>query len=379
MKFSTDRATLLRALSMVSGVVERPQQTQAILPVLSHLLFDCNEGGLSITGTDLEVELNVRIREGIEVEQPGRATLPGRKLAEIWRSLPEDVPVTVEMGDQATVRSGRSRFVLATLPTEEYPDMESAGEGAAELSVAPGDLRRLLAQTSFAMAQQDVRYYLNGLLLEVTDAHIRAVATDGHRLAMCTLPGGAQGADKVQAIIPRKGVVELGRLLADAEGEVELSVGTNSLRASHGGYALTMKLVEGQYPDYIKVIPEAGARQLSGDRDTLRQSFQRAAIIGSDRRSVAPLVRLAVGPRSIAGESEQRGNPRRSGRRGIRRLRRREVRNRLQRRLPAGRSRCGGRGQCPHFDFRQRRKRLDRNRRNGRVRIRRHADAPMTT
>jgi DNA polymerase-3 subunit beta len=294
MKFSTDRGTLLKALSMLAGVVERPQQTQVILPVLSHLLFDCDEDGLSITGTDLEVELNVHVRDGVEVEQPGRATLPGRKLAEIWRSLPESSPVAVESGDQVRVRSGRSRFQLATLPAEEYPSMETGGDGETELSVAPGDLRRLVDQTSFAMAQQDVRYYLNGLLLEVTDSHIRSVATDGHRLAMCTLPGGAAGADRVQAIVPRKGVVELGRLLTDAEEPVELSLGNNYLRAKNAGYTLTTKLVEGQFPDYIKVIPRAGERQLSGDRETLRQSFLRAAIIGSDQRRVAPLVRLAV-------------------------------------------------------------------------------------
>ena len=294
MKFSTDRGTLLKALSMLAGVVERPQQTQVILPVLSHLLFVCDEDGLSITGTDLEVELNVHVRDGVEVEQPGRATLPGRKLAEIWRSLQETAPVSVESGDQVTVRSGRSRFQLATLPAEEYPSMETGGDGETELSVAPGDLRRLVDQTSFAMAQQDVRYYLNGLLLEVTDSHIRSVATDGHRLAMCTLPGGAAGADRVQAIIPRKGVVELGRLLTDAEEPVELSLGNNYLRAKHAGYTLTTKLVEGQFPDYLKVIPNAGERRLSGDRETLRQSFLRAAIIGSDQRRVAPLVRLAV-------------------------------------------------------------------------------------
>ena len=294
MKFSTDRGTLLRALSMLAGVVERPQQTQVILPVLSHLLFDCDEDGLSITGTDLEVELNVHVRDGVEVEQPGRATLPGRKLAEIWRSLQETSPVSVESGDQVTVRAGRSRFQLATLPAEEYPSMETGEEGETKLSVAPGDLRRLVEQTSFAMAQQDVRYYLNGLLLEVTDSHIRSVATDGHRLAMCTLPGGAAGSDRVQAIVPRKGVVELGRLLTDAEEPVELSLGNNYLRAKHAGYTLTTKLVEGQFPDYIKVIPSAGERQLSGDRETLRQSFLRAAIIGSDQRRVAPLVRLAV-------------------------------------------------------------------------------------
>lgn len=280
---------------MVAGVVERPQQTQAILPVLSHLLFDCNEEGLSITGTDLEVELNVRVRDGVEVEQPGRATMPGRKLAEIWRSLQDELPVSVEAGDKVTVRSGRSRFQLATLPAEEYPAMETGGEGETKLSVPAGELRRLVDQTSFAMAQQDVRYYLNGLLFEVTDSHIRAVATDGHRLAMCTLPGGAPGADRVQAIIPRKGVVELGRLLSGAEEAVEISLGRNYLRAKHAGYTLTTKLVEGQFPDYVKVIPNVGERQLSGDRDTLRQSFLRAGIIGSDQhRGVVRLVRLAL-------------------------------------------------------------------------------------
>jgi DNA polymerase-3 subunit beta len=295
MKFSTDRGTLLRAVAMVAGVVERPQQTQAILPVLSHLLFDCNEEGLSITGTDLEVELNVRVRDGVEVEQPGRATMPGRKLAEIWRSLQDELPVSVEAGDKVTVRSGRSRFQLATLPAEEYPAMETGGEGETKLSVPAGELRRLVDQTSFAMAQQDVRYYLNGLLFEVTDSHIRAVATDGHRLAMCTLPGGAPGADRVQAIIPRKGVVELGRLLSGAEEAVEISLGRNYLRAKHAGYTLTTKLVEGQFPDYVKVIPNVGERQLSGDRDTLRQSFLRAGIIGSDQhRGVVRLVRLAL-------------------------------------------------------------------------------------
>ena len=295
MKFSTERGTLLRAVAMVAGVVERPQQTQAILPVLSHLLFDCNEEGLSITGTDLEVELNVRVRDGVEVEQPGRATMPGRKLAEIWRSLQDELPVSVEAGDKVTVRSGRSRFQLATLPAEEYPAMETGGEGETKLSVPPGELRRLVDQTSFAMAQQDVRYYLNGLLFEVTDSHIRAVATDGHRLAMCTLPGGAQGSGRVQAIIPRKGVVELGRLLTDAEEAVEISLGTNYLQAKHAGYTLTTKLVEGQFPDYDKVIPNVGERQLSGDRDTLRQSFLRAGIIGSDQhRGVVRLVRLAL-------------------------------------------------------------------------------------
>jgi DNA polymerase-3 subunit beta len=279
MKFTTDRETLLRAVQLVTGVVERRQT----LPVLANLLVIVDEAGVSLTGTDLEVELVARITEGITVERPGEATIPARKLADIWRSLPEGAAVSVEAeGDRAIVRSGRSRFSLATLPVADFPQVEGA-PGDIEFSVAQADLQRLLDQTGFSMAQQDVRYFLNGLLLEVSSEHVRTVATDGHRLAMCTLDKGVAGADRVQVIVPRKGVVELGRLLGDGDDPVCITLGKNHLRASQGGYALTTKLVDGRFPEYDKVIPADSDNALIGDREALKQAFYRASILSNEK------------------------------------------------------------------------------------------------
>ncbi len=278
MKFTTNREALLRPLQLVTGVVERRQT----LPVLANLLVVAKDGALSLTGTDLEVEL-IAVASGVTIEQPGEATIPARKLADIWRSLPEsaEVSVTVE-GDRAIVRSGRSRFTLATLPASEFPSVES-GPGDVEISLTANDLHRLLDQVSFSMAQQDVRYFLNGMLLEITSQHIRSVATDGHRLAMCTLPHGAPVDDRLQAIVPRKGVLELGRLLGDGEENVNLFMGSNHLRATSGPFTLTTKLVDGKFPDYEKVVPRETARTISGDRDLLKQAFNRASILSNEK------------------------------------------------------------------------------------------------
>ncbi|MDH3642285.1 MAG: DNA polymerase III subunit beta [Gammaproteobacteria bacterium] len=278
MKFSTKREALLRPLQLVTGVVERRQT----LPVLANLLVVARDGTLSITGTDLEVEL-VAVAAGVDIEQEGEATIPARKLADIWRSLPEAAEVSVRVeGDRAIVRSGRSRFSLATLPAADFPKVES-GPGDLELRIARGDVRQLLDQVSFSMAQQDVRYFLNGMLLEITDEHTRTVATDGHRLAMCTVAGGASGASRTQAIVPRKGVLELGRLLDDSEEELVLHLGSNHLRVNHGPYTLTTKLVDGKFPDYEKVIPRDASRAISGDRETLKQAFVRASILSNEK------------------------------------------------------------------------------------------------
>lgn len=278
MKFSTDRETLLRPLQLVTGVVERRQT----LPVLANLLVVARDGVLSLTGTDLEVEL-VAVAGDVNIEQEGSVTIPARKLADIWRSLPESAEVSIQVeNDRAIVRSGRSRFALATLPAAEFPSVES-GPGDVEINLSGGDLRGLLDQVSFSMAQQDVHYFLNGMLLEVTAQHTRTVATDGHRLAMCTLNQAASVDGRVQAIVPRKGVLELGRLLSDAEGSVMLHVGSNHLRVNAGPFTLTTKLVDGKFPDYEKVIPRESDRMVSGDRDTLRQAFNRASILSNEK------------------------------------------------------------------------------------------------
>ena len=278
MKFSTDREALLRPLQLVTGVVERRQT----LPVLANLLVVAGNGRLSITGTDLEVEL-IAETEAVEIEQDGEATIPARKLADIWRSLPDGAKVSVEVsGDRALGRSGRSRFTLATLPAQDFPKVES-GPDDTELRLGQKEFRLLLDQVSFSMAQQDVRYFLNGMLLEVASDHVRTVATDGHRLAMCTRDGIGGGDERLQAIVPRKGVIELARLLDDSDDEVLLQLGSNHLRVTQGPYTLTTKLVDGKFPDYEKVVPRDLGRTVTGDRETLRQAFLRASILSNEK------------------------------------------------------------------------------------------------
>jgi DNA polymerase III subunit beta len=278
MKFTTTREALLRPLQLVTGVVERRQT----LPVLANLLVVAEDGALSLTGTDLEVEL-VSVDRNVDIQEPGATTIPARKLADIWRSLPEGAEVSVQVeGDRAIVRSGRSRFTLATLPAAEFPKVDG-GAGDLEVELSQQALRQLLDQVAFSMAQQDVRYFLNGMLLEVTREHTRTVATDGHRLAMCTLDGVSSDVDRVQAIVPRKGVLELGRLLDDGDDSVTLHIGSNHLRVALGSFTMTSKLVDGKFPDYEKVVPKRAEQGMTGDRDALRQAFNRASILSNEK------------------------------------------------------------------------------------------------
>ncbi|MEQ9452942.1 MAG: DNA polymerase III subunit beta [Pseudomonadales bacterium] len=278
MKFTIEREQLLKTLQLVTGVVERRQT----LPVLANLLIKAADNRIELTGTDLEVQLVAECEA--QVEQPGEATLPARKLADIWRSLADGAQVSVSVeGDKAIVKSGRSRFSLATLPAADFPKVPG-GDADVSLTVNQSVLRGLIDDVSFAMAQQDVRYFLNGMLLEVTDGHLRAVATDGHRLAMSTNSDVTGGSDKrVQVIIPRKGVLEVSRLLDGESDTVELQLGGNHLEVSVGVYKLTTKLVDGQFPDYEKVIPADTSRKLQGDRETLRHAFQRASILSNEK------------------------------------------------------------------------------------------------
>ena len=278
MKFNTNRDALLRALNVVTGVVER----RHTLPVLANVLVEADEGGLSLTGTDMELQMHARVEDGVEIAQTGQVTVPGRKLAAIWSALPEGAPVAVEAAAQASVRSGRSRFSLSTAPVEDFPRFnEQAAE--VELSIAPEDIKRLMEQTSFAMAQQDVRYFLNGMLLEVTPEHLRTVATDGHRLAMCTVAGGVAGVERTQAIVPRKAVGELNRLIADADGPIAIAIGEKHLRASQGPFTFTTKLIDGQFPDYERVIPRDGKHSMTCDRAAVKQSLTRASILANEK------------------------------------------------------------------------------------------------
>ncbi len=276
MKFTIARDALLKPLNLVAGVVERRQT----LPILSNVLLSLEGNQLSLTGTDLEVELVGRV-ELVAPGVDGDITVPARKLVDICKSLPEgsEIEFSVESG-KATVKAGRSRFTLSTLPATEFPSVEgSVGELALELPQS--SIKRLIDRTAFAMAQQDVRYYLNGMLLEIKSGRLRMVATDGHRLALCTAPEPVIAAD-VMVIIPRKGVLELARLL-EGDDPISLVIGSNHVRAANRQFTFTSKLVDGKFPEYERVLPKSPDKSVVGGRLALKQAFTRTAILSNEK------------------------------------------------------------------------------------------------
>lgn len=276
MKFSAGREAILSPLQAVIGVVERRQT----MPILANVLIAGRGDELSMTATDLEVELVAKTK--VTLQQGGDITLPGRKLLDIVRALPEGANVTVSVeSERATVRSGKSRFTLATLPAADFPTVEDI-RAQQSLSISQAALKRLLDKTHFSMAQQDVRYYLNGMLLEIADKMLRTVATDGHRLAFCEAELESAAASSQQVIVPRKGVLELQRLLG-SEGTMELAVGTNHVRAQIGDIRFTSKLIDGRFPEYGRVIPANPPKQIRADREILRSALQRAAILSNEK------------------------------------------------------------------------------------------------
>jgi len=278
MKFSIKRETFLQPLSQVIGVVERRQT----LPVLANFLFQAHsDGRLSITGTDMEVELISNVEAAVQRE--GEITVPARKLLDIVRMLPDGVDITVILdGDKITVSSGRSRYTLATLPATDFPATDQF-ETIENVEIQEDKLKRMLDKTSFAMANQDVRYYLNGLLLEFRDGALRTVATDGHRLAVCDLDGSVKVKQNRQIIVPRKGVMELSRMLTDSTETVRLGLGKNHVRLQKGSSVLTSKLIDGRFPDYQAVIPVGTDRKIEVNREDFTLALQRAAILSNEK------------------------------------------------------------------------------------------------
>ncbi len=303
MKFSVGRDALLRPLQTVQGVVERRQT----LPILSNVLLAIRDGDLSVTATDMEVELVAR--QSLEAAEGGEVTVPARKLIDICRALPGDASVDFALQNgRVSIRSGRSRFTLSTLPASEYPSTETLKEGT-RLRLERGALKRLIDLTHFAMAHQDVRYYLNGLLLELAPERVRTVATDGHRLALAELEmaTGVEGETR-QIIVPRKGIAELLRLLGSGgEEAVELAIGENAIQADLDGVRLTSKLIDGRFPDYGRVIPSAAQcdKQVRVDRELLRQSLARASILSNEKYRAVRLSLEAGALRLTANNPEQ--------------------------------------------------------------------------
>lgn len=277
MKFTTSRESLLRPLQAVIGVVERRQT----MPILSNVLLVVKDNVISMTATDLEVEL-LALLSTHDIAVPGEITVPARKLLDICRALPNEATMSLQLEeDRLVLKSGKARFVLSTLAAADFPVIDDI-KANREIRISQADFRRLLEKTQFSMAQQDVRYYLNGLLLETGGGIARTVATDGHRLALCEVHIEEQGSPTEQVIIPRKGVLELHRLLG-GEGEVELSIGTNHIRANVDDIRFTSKLIDGRFPDYDRVIPNPDGNIMKVSRENLRCALQRAAILSNEK------------------------------------------------------------------------------------------------
>ncbi len=300
MHFSISREALLKPLQLVAGVVERRQT----LPVLSNVLLSLQDGQLSLTGTDLEVELVGRVP--VEDEATGGdITVPARKFVDICKSLPENAKIDISLDNQkVTIKSGRSRFTLSTLPASEFPNVED-GPNTLGFTVQQKQLKRLIDAVSFSMAQQDVRYYLNGMLLEVSAGYVRSVATDGHRLALCTLNVPVDASNVRQSILPRKGVLELMRFLDDNEAPVAVTIGNNHLRAQTDEFTFTTKLVDGKFPDYDRVLPRGGTNCINADRNDLRQGFSRAAILSNEKYRGVRLILAENQLTMVANNPEQ--------------------------------------------------------------------------
>ncbi|HHJ14552.1 MAG TPA: DNA polymerase III subunit beta [Gammaproteobacteria bacterium] len=277
MKFSIDRSTFLKPLQQTIGVVERRQT----LPILGNLLIQTGPNGLRLTATDLEVE--IRADSSADVQEEGETTVPARKLLDICKALPEDSVVQFGIKDQkAQIRSGRSRFTLSTLSAADFPLVEKQVADA-RFTLPQGKLREIIERTQFSMAQQDVRYYLNGLMLELGEGFLRAVATDGHRLALCDMPVEIKAESKRQVIVPRKGIQELQRLLEADDAPASVELGSNHIRMETNGICFTSKLIDGRFPDYERVVPRNGDKLLRADRELLRQALSRTSILSNEK------------------------------------------------------------------------------------------------
>lgn len=277
MHIRTNREALVPVLNRVGGVVERRQT----LPILGNLLLSAKDGWVEVVGTDLEVE--IRAGFAAEVEEPGEVTVPARKVMDISRAVSEGSTIGLRVErERATIVAGRSRFALGTLPARDFPMME-AQDGFESIELEEGTLRELVEKTSFAMAQQDVRYYLNGLLLEIGPAGITAVATDGHRLAKVTDDFATEVAEERRIILPRKSVMEISRILSGEPGTLRMELSEKVFRLHVRDTVLTSKLVDGRYPDYERVIPQGADKVAVADRGALREALQRTSILSNEK------------------------------------------------------------------------------------------------
>ena len=296
----SQRDTLLAPLQSVSGIVER----RHTLPILSNVLLEKKGDRLTLLATDIEIQITTS-SEGAGGDGDGAVTVGARKLQEILRSLPDSAEISLVMEDKRLqVRAGKSRFSLQTLPADDFPRMTISEGETKQFSISQKAFRQLLGKTQYAMAAQDVRYYLNGLLLLVEGNELRAVATDGHRLAYASV-GIETELPRQEMILPRKTVLELNRLLVDTDDALHITLASNQVRFSFGNIVLVSKLIDGKFPDYERVVPASLKNHMKVGRQTLMQAMQRAAILTNEKFRG---VRVVLGQNSlklIAANAEQ--------------------------------------------------------------------------
>jgi len=272
------RDAILEPLSAVSGIIER----RHTLPILSNVLIEPDSAGLGFLATDIEIQITARASIG-EGGEARAVTVGARKLVDILRALPESAEITLQQQDKRLlVRAGKSRFTLQTLPAEDFPRLAKPSGESARFELPQKALRHLLGMVQYAMAQQDIRYYLNGLLMVVEDERLKLVATDGHRLAYVAMTLES-ALPRQEVIVPRKTVIELGKLLADSEESVAVELSAAQAAFRFGGVEVVSKLVDGKFPDYARVIPTQHKNTLRVEREVLRQALLRAAILSNEK------------------------------------------------------------------------------------------------
>ena len=293
------RDALLRPLQAVSGIVER----RHTLPILANVRIEPSDGAVEFTATDLEMQITARSECGAKAG--AATTVSARKLHDLLRALPEDASLNVDVsGSRMTVRAGRSRFNLQTLPAGDYPGIHPGTEKLQSLSLSQKSLRSLFRLVEFAMAQLDIRYYLNGMLLVIDRGSLQAVATDGHRLSWASLAVDGDYT-RQEVILPRKTVLELGKLLAESDEPVSLDVLANQVRFRFGAIELVSKVVDGKFPDYNRVIPVGHTKAITVDRNVLLGALQRASILSNEKFRGVRLVLGAGTLRIVCSNSEQ--------------------------------------------------------------------------
>lgn len=299
MNIKIERDVLLKPLSNVTGIVEK----RHALPILSNLLIEGNDKSLKFTATDLEVQISLSINSVIE--QNFSTTISARKLFDITRALPDQSSMNIQVEENSIlVNAGKSKFNLQSLPVKDYPLMKKNEDNALEINLSQNQLKGLLKQVDFSMAQQDIRYYLNGLLFEIDVNKVNIVGTDGHRLSF-TSSALKENKDKFQTIIPRKTVLELVKLLEENDDNVSIALSSNQVVFTFNNIELISKVIDGKFPDYNRVIPSNHENQFEINRLELLSSMQRASILSNEKYRGIRMVIESNSLKLISSNSEQ--------------------------------------------------------------------------